>query len=200
MSLPGAHAARRALLAEVGIPDEIVEYIGLTAEFDTERARQALAGSGIEVPPLGSYADKLWDYWERNLDPELAQVPQRQGRRRRQDGADHRRLERHRAGDGAAVRAQPAPRCCWSRAGSSSSRRRGDEIDAVGGTAYIYPADISDPESVDALIERVLAEHPQSTSSSTTPVARSAARSRSPMTASTTSSARCSSTTSARSG
>ena len=29
------------------------------------------AGSGIELPELESYADKLWDYWERNLDPDL---------------------------------------------------------------------------------------------------------------------------------
>ena len=36
-----------------------------------------------------------------------------------------------------------------------------EEIDRRGGSAYIYPADISDPESVDALLERVLAEHPQ---------------------------------------
>ena len=35
------------------------------------RRRRALEGTGIRVPPLEAYADKLWDYWERNLDPDL---------------------------------------------------------------------------------------------------------------------------------
>ena len=36
-----------------------------------------------------------------------------------------------------------------------------NEIVDDGGSAYAYPADISDPDSVDALIARVLDEHPQ---------------------------------------
>jgi nucleoside-diphosphate-sugar epimerase len=35
---------------------------------DRERA---LAGTGIAVPPLEDYAWRLWDYWERHLDPDL---------------------------------------------------------------------------------------------------------------------------------
>ena len=35
---------------------------------DTQRA---LTGTGIAVPPLSTYAPRLWDYWERNLDPDL---------------------------------------------------------------------------------------------------------------------------------
>jgi short-subunit dehydrogenase len=30
-----------------------------------------LTGTHIHVPPLEAYADKLWDYWERHLDPDL---------------------------------------------------------------------------------------------------------------------------------
>ena len=33
------------------------------------------------------------------------------------------------------------------------------EIVAAGGTAYVYAADLSDMESVDRLVERVLADH-----------------------------------------
>jgi len=71
MQLPAAKGVRRALLADFGIPEEVIGYIGLTAQFDTRDTERALAGSGIAVPPLASYADKLWDYWERNLDPDL---------------------------------------------------------------------------------------------------------------------------------
>ena len=59
------------MLADVGIPEEVLGYIGLTAQFDTRDTERALAGSGISVPRVETYADKLWDYWERNLDPDL---------------------------------------------------------------------------------------------------------------------------------
>jgi len=35
------------------------------------RDREALSGTGIAVPPLETYAWRLWDYWERHLDPDL---------------------------------------------------------------------------------------------------------------------------------
>ena len=43
----------------------------LADAYDNREAAKALKGSGIAVPPLESYAAKLWDYWERNLDPDL---------------------------------------------------------------------------------------------------------------------------------
>ncbi|MCP9490119.1 MAG: SDR family oxidoreductase [Solirubrobacteraceae bacterium MAG38_C4-C5] len=57
----------RRLLAAWGIPAEIIAYLGFTARFDTAATRRALGGSGVAVPPLEGYADRLWDYWERNL-------------------------------------------------------------------------------------------------------------------------------------
>src|ERR1035437_9439558 len=71
MALPAAKGVRKAVLADFGIPDEVLGYIALTAEFDTRDTERALQGSDISVPPLESYAAKLWDYWERNLDPDL---------------------------------------------------------------------------------------------------------------------------------
>jgi NAD(P)-dependent dehydrogenase (short-subunit alcohol dehydrogenase family)/thioester reductase-like protein len=159
MALPGAHAARRALLAEVGVPDEIVDYIDMPTEFDTTKARQALAGSGIEVPPLESYADKLWDYWRRHLDPELVR---------------HTSIASALAGKtvlitGASSGIGKATALLLARSGATvllvargldQLEETRQEILADGGAAYLYPADISDPESVNALIERVEAEHP----------------------------------------
>ena len=101
MKLPPAKDVRRAVLADLGIPEGVLEYVGLTAEFDTRDTERALKGSGIEVPPLEDYAEKLWDYWERHLDPDAVQGPLVRGRGERQDGAYHRRLQRHRQGHGA---------------------------------------------------------------------------------------------------
>jgi NAD(P)-dependent dehydrogenase (short-subunit alcohol dehydrogenase family)/thioester reductase-like protein len=160
MALPGAHATRRALLAEVGVPDEIVDYIDMPTEFDTTQAREALAGSGIEVPPLDSYAQKLWDYWRRHLDPELVQhasiTSAVAGRTVLITGAS--------SGIGRATAlllARSGATVLLVARGLEQLDETCQEIVADGGSAYMYPADISDPESVDALIERVQAEHPR---------------------------------------
>ena len=51
MKLPAARGVRRAILADFGIPEEVLGYIGLTAQFDTREAERALEGSGISVAP-----------------------------------------------------------------------------------------------------------------------------------------------------
>ena len=62
----------RSCLADLGIPDEVARlHRADAARFDARDTKRALEGSGIELPPLETYADKLWDYWERNLDPDL---------------------------------------------------------------------------------------------------------------------------------
>jgi thioester reductase-like protein len=65
LKIPGV---KSQLLPSVGIPEEVVDYASFTARFDSAKTREALAGSGIEVPPLKSYAGVLWDYWLRELD------------------------------------------------------------------------------------------------------------------------------------
>ena len=57
----------RRLLEAWGIPAEVLPHLGFTASFDTAATQRALAGSAIAAPPLEGYADRLWDYWERNL-------------------------------------------------------------------------------------------------------------------------------------
>ena len=61
--LPGAEQ----LLASLGIPAQALDYADFTARFDATQTRKALEGSGIAVPPIDSYADALWRYWEANL-------------------------------------------------------------------------------------------------------------------------------------
>jgi len=61
---------RRQLLSGLRIPEAAVAYLNNRATFGCERAEGALAGSGIECPPLRRYAWRIWDYWERHLDAE----------------------------------------------------------------------------------------------------------------------------------
>ena len=159
MQLPAAKGVRKAVLADFGIPEEVLGYIGLTAQFDTRDTERALEGSGIAVPPLDSYADKLWDYWERNLDPDLFKD-------RSFEGAVNGRtvlITGASSGIGKAAafkiaRAGGIPLLVARSADKLEETKR--QIEDNGGTAYAYAADVSDPESVDQLCEQVLADHP----------------------------------------
>ncbi|HET8593440.1 MAG TPA: SDR family oxidoreductase [Solirubrobacterales bacterium] len=70
-ALPPLDFAVDSLLSELGIPRSVLVYVNYPTSFDCRQARAALAGTEIRVPPLEAYADKLWDYWERHLDPDL---------------------------------------------------------------------------------------------------------------------------------
>jgi NAD(P)-dependent dehydrogenase (short-subunit alcohol dehydrogenase family) len=70
-AVPFADSAVDTVLADFGIPRSVLIYVTWPTRFDSRQAQAALEGTGIAVPPLRSYADKLWDYWERHLDPDL---------------------------------------------------------------------------------------------------------------------------------
>jgi NAD(P)-dependent dehydrogenase (short-subunit alcohol dehydrogenase family) len=60
-----------AVMQDLGLPDGITQLLNWPTRFDSRQAQAALAGSGIACPPLDQYADVIWDYWERHLDPSL---------------------------------------------------------------------------------------------------------------------------------
>jgi len=71
MALTPVRRVRRAVMKDLGLPDDILNFVNYPTRFDSRDAERALAGSGIKVPALEDYAWKLWDYWERRLDPDL---------------------------------------------------------------------------------------------------------------------------------
>jgi NAD(P)-dependent dehydrogenase (short-subunit alcohol dehydrogenase family) len=62
---------RNAVMKDLGLPEDILAFINYPTRFDSRETEAALKGSGIEVPNLKDYAWRLWDYWERHLDPDL---------------------------------------------------------------------------------------------------------------------------------
>ena len=159
MKLPQARDLRRTLLADLGIPEEVVEHMALRPQFDTRDTERALAGSGIAVPELHTYADRLWDYWERTLDPDLHKdrsfAHLINGRTVVITGAS--------SGIGRATALKVA-----AAGGVPLLVARGvenleavcDEITAAGGTAHVYGADLSDMDSIEEVVARMLADHP----------------------------------------
>jgi len=158
MNLPALKNVRREILADLGLPEEVLGHVGFTAQFDTRDTERALRGSGIEVPPLEGYADRIWDYWERNLDPDLFKD-------RSFEGAVNGRtvvITGASSGIGKAAAKKIA------RAGGipilvarsiDKLEETKAEIEAEGGVAYMYSADLSDTDAIDDLVKRVLSEH-----------------------------------------
>ncbi|OHC70136.1 MAG: short chain dehydrogenase, partial [Rhodocyclales bacterium RIFCSPLOWO2_02_FULL_63_24] len=71
MALTPVRRIRNAIMKDLGLPEDIMQFVNYPTRFDCKETQKALAGSGISVPPLDSYAWKLWDYWERRMDPDL---------------------------------------------------------------------------------------------------------------------------------
>ena len=71
MSLTPARRIRKAIMKDLALPDEILSFVNYPTRFDSRETERLLAPTGISVPPLEDYAWRLWDYWERRLDPDL---------------------------------------------------------------------------------------------------------------------------------
>ena len=132
LKLPALKQIRANVLADLGIPDEVVDYIALTLPLRRARhAARAARHRASSCRRCASYATKIWDYWERHARPGPLQGPLLRGRGQRQDGRDHGRVERHRPRGGAEDRGRgrdPDPRRAHqgeARRGQGRDRGRG---------------------------------------------------------------------------
>ena len=71
MAIAPVRRVRAAVMKDLGLPDDILTFVNYPTRFDRRETDAALKGSGIECPRLDDYAWRLWDYWERHLDPDL---------------------------------------------------------------------------------------------------------------------------------
>jgi NAD(P)-dependent dehydrogenase (short-subunit alcohol dehydrogenase family)/thioester reductase-like protein len=146
------------VLKDLGIPSSVLGLINYPTRFDCRETERALKGSGIRVPDLEGYAWRLWDYWERHLDPELFVDHSLRGRVEGKvvliTGASSG------IGRSAAfkVAAAGAVTIIVARGQEELFKTR-DEIIAVGGNCHAYTADLADLNSCDELLRQVLAEH-----------------------------------------
>ena len=71
MAIAPVRRVRNAVLKDLGLPEDMLTFVNYPTRFDCRETLAALKGSGVQCPNLKDYAWRLWDYWERHLDPEL---------------------------------------------------------------------------------------------------------------------------------
>ncbi|MGC1818664.1 MAG: SDR family oxidoreductase [Casimicrobiaceae bacterium] len=156
-SLAPVKRAMKVVLSDLGIPRDVFQFVNWPTRYDNREAAKALKGSGIGVPDLEGYAPALWDYWERHLDPDLFIDRSLSGRVKGKvavvTGAS--------SGIGRATAlklAEAGAKVVLVARGEEKLLETKKEIDAMGGTAVMYTADVSDLAACDALVQRVLKE------------------------------------------
>ena len=158
LALTPVRRVRNVLMKELGLPDDILSFVNYPTRFDSRETERALKGTRIAVPPLEDYAWRLWDYWERHLDPDLFIDRSLSGRVKGQvvvvTGAS--------SGIGKAV----ALRLAEAGAIVVTMARRKEvleaaaaEFEAQGLRLHTYEADLADLEQVDAVAQQILQDH-----------------------------------------
>ncbi|MEA2466696.1 MAG: hypothetical protein QOJ57_822 [Thermoleophilaceae bacterium] len=157
-ALPTVKRIRNQLFRDLGIPPAAMENRDFKAKFDARDSQRALSGTGIAVPPLSTYAPRLWDYWERNLDPDLF--------RDRSLASVIKGKKVLITGASSGIGLETALKV--GEAGGevilvSRTREKLEEVAAqvkeLGGTAHVHPADLSDLEDLDRMAAEVLEQH-----------------------------------------
>ncbi len=157
-NLPPVKRFTGMVLRDLGIPKEVIGLITYSTRFDCRETERALKGSGIKLPVLDSYAWRLWDYWERHLDPALFIDRSLKGKVKGKVVL----ITGGSSGIGKAaalkVAAAGATTVIVARGEEELFATR-DEIVAAGGTCHAYTCDLADMASCDALVEKVNAAH-----------------------------------------
>ncbi|MBP8925792.1 MAG: SDR family oxidoreductase, partial [Pseudomonadales bacterium] len=156
--LPPIKRLKSAIFERIGMPESAAILMKYETRYDSRQTQRLLEGSGIKPPKLASYAARIWDYWERNLDPDLFIDHTLEGQVR-----DRVVLI---TGGSAGIGKALAIRLAASGAKVVITARKQEgleetsaEIHAAGGQAYSYVCDGADFEAVDQVMQQIETEH-----------------------------------------
>ena len=156
--LPPVRRIGQQIIDDLGLPPDFMKFINYPTRFDCRETSKALEGTGIEVPPLEDYAHRLWDYWERNLDPDLFIDRSLRGKVAGRfvlvtgSSSGIGKATAHKLADAGA-------KVILVARGEEELRNTQQEIEHRGGTAYYYTCDLSDMAACDELAKKVSTDH-----------------------------------------
>ena len=161
MALAPVRRVRAAVMKDLGLPEDILTFVNFPTRYDCRETQAALKGSGIACPNLHDYAWRLWDYWERHLDPALLIDRSLRGT----VGGKVVLVTGGSSGIGLAVAVKLAEAgaitiICARDADKLAAAKA--EIEAAAGKdarVVVYTADIANEESCKALVDRLQADH-----------------------------------------
>jgi NAD(P)-dependent dehydrogenase (short-subunit alcohol dehydrogenase family) len=146
------------VLRDLRIPRDVLQFFNWETRFDSRNTQRLLDGTEIRVPPLEDYAWRLWDYWERHLDPDLSLD-------RSLAGAVRGKVVLI-TGGSSGIGLAAAQRCADAGAITVIVARDPEKLEAAreelaahGGRVFAYQCDIADYAACDQLVGRILAEH-----------------------------------------
>jgi NAD(P)-dependent dehydrogenase (short-subunit alcohol dehydrogenase family) len=145
------------ILRDLKIPRDVLQFFNWQTRFDSTRTQRLLAGTDIRVPVLEDYAWRLWDYWERHLDPDLSLDRSLAGAVRGKVVVI--------TGGSSGIGLAAAERCVDAGATVVIAARDPGKLEAARaklaerGTVVAHACDLSDPAACDGFAARVLAQH-----------------------------------------
>ena len=157
-SLPPVKRFVNVLMRDLGIPPQVMKFINWSTRYDSRETERALKGTKIRLPRLEDYAWRLWDYWERHLDPDLFVDHSLSGKVKGKvvvitGGSSG-------IGKAAALKVAGAGgKVVICARGTDELAATKKEIEAAGGVCHTYVADLADLDSCDAFVKQVLADH-----------------------------------------
>lgn len=150
-----ARVVRNMAATQLGIPAEVFDLVDLPPTFVSEKTRNILQDSGIQVPEFSAYAPTLWRYWAEHLDPDRA----------RRDDPHGPLRGRHVIITGASSGIGRAAAIAIAERGATvfALARNGAALDALvteiranGGAAHAFTCDVTDSASVEHTVKDIL--------------------------------------------
>jgi NAD(P)-dependent dehydrogenase (short-subunit alcohol dehydrogenase family) len=144
------------ILRDLHMPKDVLRFSNWQTRFDATRAQRLLEPANIRVPSLDDYAWRLWDYWERHLDPDLSLD-------RSLTGAVRGKVVLI-TGGSSGIGLASAERCVAAGARVIIVARDPEKLEAARaqlaerGEVHVHACDIADPAACDAFAKQVLDE------------------------------------------